>query len=164
MQRVAVALLIAGTLLLASWVAAGDPPARQTAAAERVDQIAPLVEDVNSQVELLRERLAVQRRFSTPRRDPFRFSPRREPVPVTPDIAVPIPEPAPPPLPQLVAILTDKTEAGVTRRAVFAVSGSVHIVKPGDVVERFVVARIDADSVELTERATSAAFRLSINK
>jgi hypothetical protein len=166
MQRVAVVLLLGGVLLVASWVVAGDPPQRQTAPAEEplpVDQVSQILSDVNTQVELLRERLAMERRFAPPSRDPFRFSAPVEPPPVDmpPIESLPI-APEPPPLPQLVAILTDKTEAGVTRRAVFAVNGVVQIVKIGDRVDRFDVSRIDADGVDLKARDTSDVTRVSI--
>jgi len=162
MQRLAVALLIAGVLLLASWVMAGDIPASPAATAES-NPVAPLVADVNTQVDQLRERVAVAERFVAPRRDPFRFRGRPEPRPVAtqPAVVEPVAVP-PPPMPQLVAILTDKGANGVTRRAVFAFGGNVSIVKPGDTLDRFVVGRVDADVVELTERATSVVVRVSI--
>ena len=165
MQRLAVALLLGGVLLVASWVVAGDPP-RQPRASEssiaRPDQVAQLVEDVNAQVELLRQRLDLERRFSPPNRNPFVFD-----APVTLPAMVPTPAevvlaPAPPPLPQLVAILTDKIEGGVARRAVFTVHGTVQIVKVGETVDRFEVARIDADGVDLKGRDTPAMVRVSI--
>jgi hypothetical protein len=165
MQRIAVVLLLAGVLLVASWVVAGDPPQRRTAPAEEplpVDQVSQILSDVNTQVELLRERLAMERRFAPPSRDPFRFSASVEPPPVeiAPVELQPV-VPEPPPVPQLVAILTDKTEAGVARRAVFAVNGAVQIVKIGDRVDRFDVSRIDADGVDLTAR-DSTVTRVSI--
>jgi hypothetical protein len=164
MQRLAVALLLGGVLLLASWVVAGDPPPASQApqTAPRPDQVAQLVDDVNQQVELLRQRLELERRFTAPHRNPFAFdagvpSPVLVPPPVEPVIV-----PEPPAMPQLVAILTDKIEGGVARRAVFSVNGTVQIVKVGDAVDRFEVARIDADGVDLKGRDTSAAVRLSI--
>ena len=160
MQRFAVALLIGGTLLLASWVLAGDPPQRK-ARPEPSEPAAPVVAEMNAQVDRLRERLSVERRFSSPTRDPFHFTARVEPAPVAPP---PAPEPvaAPAPPPQLVAILTDKSNDGVTRRAVFSLNGTVQIVKPGDTIDRFVVGRVDADSVELTERGSAVPLRLTI--
>jgi hypothetical protein len=163
MQRLAVALLLGGVLLLASWVVAGDPPRPPDAAppAPRPDQVEQLVDDVNQQVELLRQRLELERRFTPPNRNPFSFDAGR-PAPVV--IAAPV-EPVvvpEPPMPQLVAILTDRIEGGVARRAVFAVNGTVQILKVGDVVDRFEVARIDADGVDLKGRDTPATVRVSI--
>ena len=163
MQRLALVLLFGGTLLVASWVVAGDPPARNVAQTSQVDQLSPVVTDVNAQVDRMRERLLAERRFAPPRRDPFRFSSRIESKPaVEAAPAVVTPEPAPLPLPQLVAILTDKVDGGVTRRAVLSFGGNVQIVKAGDEIDRFVVARVDADGVDLTERATTNTLRLSI--
>ena len=162
MQRLAVALLLAGVLLLASWVMEGDRPASPGAAAA-ASQVTPLVADMNAQVDHLRERLAVADRFVAPKRDPFRFRRQPEPRPAVTEPVVPEPAvAAAPPMPQLVAILTDTGANGVTRRAVFAFGGNVSIVKPGDALDRFDVGRIDADVVELTERATSSTLRLSI--
>jgi hypothetical protein len=161
MQRLAVALLIVGALLLASWVTAGDRPSAPRATAE-LNQVTPVVSDVNREVDQLRERLAVDSRFVAPSRDPFRFRGRPAPPPVMSEPAIPEPVVAPPPMPQLVAILTDSGPNGVTRRAVFAFGGNVSIVKPGDTLDRFVVGRVDADAVELTERATSNVVRVSI--
>jgi len=164
MQRLAVALLLGGVLLLASWVVAGDPP-RRAATSERLpapDQVSQLIADVNEQVELLRERLAIERRFARPNRDPFRFSASLAPAPVASPVVEAVSTPEPSPLPQLVAILTDTVETVVTRRAVFSVNGAVVIAKLGERVDRFDVARIDAAGVDLKERETSANFRLSI--
>lgn len=164
MQRLAVALLLGGVLLLASWVVAGDPPRHSSAQplTPRPDQVTQLVDDVNQQVELLRQRLELERRFTPPNRNPFSFDAGMPaPVVVAPPVeAVLVPEP--PPMPQLVAILTDKVEGGVARRAVFSLNGTVQILKVGDAIDRFEVARIDADGVDLKGRDTPAAVRLSI--
>ncbi len=140
---------------------AGDAPASPRAAADAT-QVSPLVADVNAQVHHLRERLALDGRFVAPSRDPFRFRGRPAPPPAITEPVVPEPVVAPPPMPQLVAILTDTGANGVTRRAVFAFAGNVSIVKPGDTLDRFVIGRVDADAVELTERATSTTIRVSI--
>ena len=161
MQRLALALLIGGALLLASWVMAGDPPPRK-ARPDPLEPTAPIVADMNTQVDRLRERLSTQSPFSTPKRDPFHFSAKAEPVPVTPPPPPPEPVVAPDPPPQLIAILTDKVKDGVSRRAVFSLNGSVQIVKPGDTIDRFVVGRVDADGVELTERGSAVPVRLTI--
>lgn len=164
MQRLAVALLLGGVLLLASWVVAGDPP-RRASTAEGLpapDQVAQLIADVNEQVELLRERLAIERQFARPNRDPFRFDGSMVQAPVAPPVVEAVIAPAPLPLPQLVAILTDTVETVVTRRAVFSVNGAVVIVKAGERVDRFDVTRIDEAGVDLKERETAANFRLSI--
>jgi len=164
MQRLAVALLLGGVLLLASWVVAGDPPGASPAAssAPRPDQVAQLVDDVNKQVELLRQRLEFERRFTPPNRNPFTFDAFIPPPVVAAPPVEPVVAPEPPAMPQLVAILTDKIEGGVVRRAVFSVNGAVQILKVGDAVDRFEVARIDADGVDLKGRDTPAPVRISI--
>jgi hypothetical protein len=163
MQRLAVALLLGGVLLVASWVLADNPP-RQARPddAPRPDQVAKLVEDVNQQVEILRERLELERRFVSPTRNPFRFNAAAPTAQVVPAPVEPVAEPTPVALPQLVAILTDKVEGGVARRAVLAVAGAVQILKVGETVDRFEITRIDADGVDLKGRDTSATLRLSI--
>jgi hypothetical protein len=164
MQRLAVALLLGGVLLLASWVVAGDPPGTSPAApaSPRPDQVAQLVDDVNQQVELLRQRLALERRFTPPNRNPFTFDAGVRPPAIEAPPVEPVVAPEAPAMPQLVAILTDKIEGGVARRAVFSMNGTVQILKVGDVVDRFEVARIDADGVDLKGRDTPATVRLSI--
>jgi hypothetical protein len=160
MQRLALVLLIGGTVLLASWVMAGDPPQRKVPS-EPSEPTAPIVADMNAQVDRLRERLSVETRFSTPTRDPFHFTAKVEPAAIAPP---PTPEKAaaPEPPPQLIAILTDKAKDGVTRRAVFSLNGNVQIVKPGDTIDRFVVGRVDADGVELTLRGSVVPLRVTI--
>jgi hypothetical protein len=163
MQRLAVALLLGGVLLLASWVVAGDPPRQEPAspAAARPDQVAQLVDDVNQQVELLRQRLEMERRFAPPNRNPFTFDAAAM-APVTVPLVAPIVAPEAPPLPQLVAILTDKVEGALVRRAVVSVNGSVQILSVGETIDRFEVTRIDADGIDLKGRDTPSTFRLSI--
>lgn len=164
MQRLAVALLLGGVLLLASWVVAGDPPPQssQAPSAPRPDQVTQLVDDVNQQVELLRQRLELERGFTAPNRNPFTFDAGvAPPVAVAPPVD-PVAAPEPPAMPQLVAILTDKIEGGVARRAVFSVNGTVRILKVGEAVDRFEVVRIDADGVDLKGPDTPATVRLSI--
>jgi hypothetical protein len=162
MQRLAVALLLGGVLLVASWVVAGDPPRHPPQApAPRLDQVAQLVDDVNRQVELLRERLALERHFAAPDRNPFTFEAAAA-APVTAPAVTPVVAPEPPPLPQLVAILTEKVEGALVRRVVVSVNGSVHILKVGETVDQFEVSRIDADGVDLKSRDTPATFRISI--
>jgi hypothetical protein len=119
------------------------------------------VDDVNQQVELLRQRLELERRFTPPNRNPFTFD-AGVPPPVQAPPVEPVVAPEPPAMPQLVAILTDKIEGGVSRRAVFSVNGTVQILKVGDAVDRFEVARIDADGVDLKGRDTPATVRLTI--
>jgi hypothetical protein len=161
MQRLAVALLLGGVLLVASWVVAGDPPRHASASsgAPRPDQVAQLVDDVNQQVELLRQRLEMERRFAPPNRNPFTFE-AAVPAPVVLPPVISAPEP--PPLPQLVAILTDKVEGALVRRAVVSLNGSVHILSVGGAADGFEVTRIDADGVDLKGRDTPTTFRLSI--
>ena len=168
MQRVAALLLVAGGILILSWVVApaapasrpSTPPATTLTAYEQTT--APLLADVTAQVNRMRERLATTPPAPEPGRDPFRFGRRAEPV--VPNIAPPPPPVIEPPVavmvPKLVAVLSTTTDAGFTRRAALAVGEEVKVFKVGETVGTLTVTKIDADTVELTDRATGAVYRI----
>lgn len=166
MTRFASALLFLGgaVILIALQVspATSAPVPRASEAPSPLDQVSPLLVEVNAQVERMRERLDARTSYPPPRRDPFRFGARTEPVRPTPP---PPPPPAPaydvtPVLPRLVAVLSTATDGGISRTAVFAAGDDVQLVAPGDRIGTLVVRSIANDAVTLVDPASGAAFRV----
>jgi len=168
MNRVALALLLSGVALLASWAvapAAPIAPPDTAAAIAAIDQSAPVVDEMNQQVDRLRERLANPQKFPPPQRNPFDFGrrpePRRPVAPVVETPAVPV-EPPPPPLPRLLAIVLNTVDGAATHSGVFSNGDDVNILKAGDTIGRYVVRSVTSDGAELVERATSRVFRVAL--
>jgi hypothetical protein len=172
MKRFAAIVLFAAAVILSTHVLApaAPPPARPAVSAADlalVDQAAPMIDLVNTQVDRLRERLAAPPVYPAPTRDPFRFGTRE--APSRPKPAAPVASavelfvPPPPVLPRLVAIAATAGEGGVVRTAVLTVGDDVQILKSGDSVLKFVIKSIGADVVELVDSATGATFRLLLH-
>jgi hypothetical protein len=67
------------------------------------------------------------------------------------------------PLPRLVAILSNATDGGVLRTAVFGDADDVLFATAGDSVGGFVVSGITSDSAVLVDRASGSSFGLSLH-
>jgi hypothetical protein len=125
----------------------------------------PVVQQVDQQVERLRERLAHPPTYPAPTRDPFRFGQRTEPA--RPKTAV-VPAAATPPansapiLPHLIAIATNAVDRTSVRSAVLAMGDDLQIVKAGDTYAKFLVRSIAADAVELSDPSTGEMFKLGL--
>jgi hypothetical protein len=174
MQKLLAIVIFAGAVLISTRIlapAASPRPLPPLSAADLAGfaQTTAMVDQVNAQVDRLRERLATPPSYPAPTRDPFRFGTKAEPAPKAP---APAPRPAPavvaapaismPPLPRLVAIVSNNTDAGPSQRAVVAAGEDVQILKIGDMVSRFVVRSIGVDSVELADSASGATFKISL--
>ena len=172
MKRFAAIVLFAGAVILSTHLLAPAEPTPARLAPSAADlafiqQAAPMVDLVNTQVDRLRERLAAPPAYPAPTRDPFRFGtraePRPKPAPAETMPAAPVVAPVPAPLlPRLVAIAATTTDAGVVRTAVLTVGDDVQVMHVGDTVSRLVIQRIGADVVELADPATGRTFRLSL--
>ena len=167
MHRVAPLLLLAGVVLLVSWVvapAAPSPtPIGPADAASSADQVSPVVADVAAQVDRLKRRIEITPDLPQPHRDPFRFGARPEPVRVkTPVAETPVDAPPAPVLPKLLAIVANTTDGGLLRTAAFSVGDDVQVVKPGDTIGKFTVRSIGTDAVEVVEISTGASFRITL--
>ncbi len=171
------ALSIAGATLLVAWLSfAGSPvvqpasgpqagPADDAASTER------LVADVRSQGHRLRQRLASAAPLQQPARNPFAFQSVRkgaavrvESLPTARAEASPV-YPEEPPL-ALIGIAEHRQGEGVARTAVI-VSGvdDLIMVAVGDSVgERYRVAAIGAESVELFDPAAERSCRLTLQE
>lgn len=171
MHRVAPVLLIAGVVLLATWVvapAAPSPSPLPARAEAPADQTAPLVAEMAAQTERMRTRLEGPQSFPPPERNPFTFGARREVTPARPRSPVTEPE-APPPappapvLPKLLAVVSNNAEGGISLQAVFSVGDDVKVLKAGDAIGIFLVRSITADLVvELLEPVTGTVHRLTL--
>jgi hypothetical protein len=175
MKRVGAIAIFSGAVVLSTHIIApAEPPASRpevlAAALNAAAQSRPLLENVDAEVDRLRERLAAPPDYPAPARDPFRFgaAPPRSPgaraAAEARDAAEAAAPPAPtaPALPQLIAIATDAVEGAVVRSAVLAVGGDVQVVRAGEVFSRFSVASVGENDVELLESSTGQAFRISL--
>jgi hypothetical protein len=169
-----------GAVLMTVWVASTAAPSdtapRITPAdraevdqeiSQAADQAAPIVTDLNRDAERLRAHLDHPPSVPRPQRDPFNFgTPKTESSPAhvtTPAAAAPIVA-APPPVPRLVAILTDTGDSGIVRRVVLALGDEVHISKVGDTIGAYVVRSIGADAVELSEASSGRVVRVPLHE
>jgi len=169
MHRAAPILLIAGGVLLTTWVvapAAPSPsplPARPQAA---VDQSAPIVAEMAAQVDRMRTRLDGPQTFPPPERNPFAFGARREATPARPPAPVAAAEapvlPPAPALPKLLAIVSNNVDGGVSLQAVFSGDGDVKMLKAGDAIGPFLIRSITNENVELVEPVTGTVHHLTL--
>ena len=171
MKRLSAIVIVAGAVLVSTHILApaASPPAPAAVTAADVAAIAqttPVVEQVDAQVDRLRERLATPPVYPPPVRDPFRFGQRTEPArpkpAAAPSVVVERPAAPAPALPHLVAIATNVIGGTSVRTAVLAAGDDVHVVKTGDTYGTFVVLAIGADGVELTDPAAGSTFKISL--
>jgi hypothetical protein len=163
MQRIAALVLVAGGILILSWVVAPAAPAVKATPApiltptEFQQASAPVLADMQAQVERMRERLSATPPYPTPSRDPFRFGTRADPAKPAPAAAAPVAPPAapppPPPLPRLIAIVSQTTETGSIRTALVAGAEGMKTLKVGDTIGAFTIRAIDATGVDLVDAA-----------
>lgn len=160
-------LLAAGTLLLVTWLvspAASAPPQQLTVDAPPV-AAAPELDEINREVDRLRERLATTAVAAPPARDPFQFAPllstRRSDTPE--DFRPPIVfEPAIV-WPELVAILSSASPSIPTHQAAFEDNAhAIQILSAGGVLDGFVIDSVTADAVVLSHPATGRTSQLSL--
>lgn len=169
-RLVSVLSLFAGASLLVVWLATpatSAPPQHPLPAVTPMDQVLPIVADVNAQVDRLRERLSDRAPYPPPSRDPFRFVAPTRPAPTpSPIMATPIPLlPDAPLAPRLVAILTNNDVTGTaTRGAVLAdLDDDVQFVAAGDAIGGFIVAEVLDDAVVLKDARSGVSVRLTLH-
>ncbi len=168
-------LLLSGILLVAlrivvplSSSSPSQPPVAAPAVTVAVDT-PPELEDVNREVERLRDRLTDRARATTPRRDPFRFA---DPVPSTTfgastaaiDAILPA-EPVRPAIawPVLVAILSSGDSAAPVYRAVFEdAAGVVHVRSTGQSIGGVTVDAVTGDVVTVVHGASGESTQLTL--
>ncbi len=170
MQRVASLLLLAGAVLLASWIAApaapSPTPPLAAVAATPFDQARPIVAEVSAQLDRLRSRIEATPEFPTPERDPFRFAPRPEPTPkprpAIVESAAPV-EPPAPVLPKLLAIVANEVDGVVVHSAVFSIGDGVRVVKVGETIGTFVLRGVSADVADLADAVTGTLYHVTLH-
>ena len=171
MKRLSAIVIFAGAVLVSTHILAPAAPPPAPAALTSADlaaiaQTAPVVEQVDTQVDRLRERLAAPPAYPQPLRDPFRFGQRTEPPRPKPASApaaiVELPAAPAPALPRLIAIATNMTDGSPVRSAVLSAGDDVQVVKTGDTYGKFLVRTIGADAVELTDPAAGSTFKISL--
>jgi hypothetical protein len=176
MSRFAAIVIFAGAVLVSTFILApAAPPAMRPAMtgaelAAQLDQTAPIVEQMNKQVDRLRERLAAPPKYPEPTRDPFRFGKPIEPAKKTATAPPSAPigatagesaRPAPP-LPRLVAITASVVSGSTTQTAVLAVGDDIQLCKVGDKIAQWIVKSIGADSLELADPTSGETFKISL--
>ena len=171
MTRFGAILIFAGAVLVSTHIlapAAPPPPQPAILAADlaAVAQARPVVDEVDSQVDRLRERLASPPAYPPPTRNPFRFGDRKTEPPrpraAAPAAAVTVEREPAPALPRLVAIATNVVGGALVRTAVLANGDDVVVVKAGESLGTFTVRTIGVDTVELADPATGRTFKISL--
>jgi hypothetical protein len=169
MQLTRLVLLgVAGGAIVVWAATAATSPSPQTATAP--PRVVPTRTDgaaLQSEIARLHDRL---RPDATPlqQRDLFRYggAPSRATVvvpPVAPATLAPAPIVPVPPIYKLIGLAEDQAVDGVVRTAIISGRGEVFVVKVGERVgDRYRVARIGADVVELSEDSGSAPLRLAL--
>jgi hypothetical protein len=174
MKRFGAILLFAGAVLLSTHIlapASSPPPPRPVTAADLapIAQTTPVVEQVDAQVERLRERLATPPAYPAPVRDPFTYgtrpdqprakaaAPSAAPATIAEKPAIPAP-----PLPRVIAIATDVVDGALVRTAVLALGEDFQVVKSGETFSKFVVRSVGIDVVELSDPASGSIVTISL--
>ena len=168
----AIGIFAAAVLVSTHVLAPASAPPRQRPATPAdlaaVVQSAPVVEQVDAQVERLRERLNTPQPYRPPGRDPFRFAAaagkpaasQSVPPAVAPASATLESHDAS--LPHLIAIATSVDNGALRRKAVIAVGDDVEIVQPGDALGKFFVLTVGIDTVELADPSAFRTFKISL--
>jgi len=147
---------VSGVTLLATWL--GWTPTRYPATTNppraATGEVTPAVNDIQEQAERLQSRVRTELGYSDPKRNPFRFAPRRQPPIVTraiepaPQVVMPV---IPERLPFTLSGLATDTVDGEVRRTVILTAGSdVLFVKEGDQVGGYMVSSVDESGVSFT--------------
>jgi hypothetical protein len=169
-KRIVAFVLVAAAL--AAWLAAAPtlgnrwpvapPPVVSTA---RVDTRGLALE---AEIARLHDNLRPSAVPRQPGRNLFSFTPRPAPAPPSPLAPRPalsepvVPRPVPPVV-KLSGIAEDVTAEGVSRTAIISGFGQLFLVKEGDsVTDRYRVAKISSDVVELSDLTGGAVLRLAL--
>jgi len=154
---------------LAAWLAGTVTTNRTVAPApvvERVPTIDVRSAELATEIGRLRDRLRPSALPRQPGRNLFRFQARQAPafVPPQPPAPTVTPEAAPAVLPmRFIGVAEDPGPDGPRRIAFISAGGQLFSVKEGEtVMERYRVAKIAADVVELTDSVDGGIRRLAL--
>ena len=161
MLRIASLTLVIGAVLLLTWVLASARPHRADAVVvEPQEPVTMPLAEVAADIARLQKRLPAPPPYAKPERDPFRFGRTTDVIaapPPPPVVAAPAP-----PLPRLVAILSDTVNGAIVRRAALRVESAVRILGVGDMAGALRVSAITPDGVDLVDPATGGTFRVPL--
>ena len=160
-------LLAAGALLLVTWLVspAASAPPQQLSIDTPPAQAPPELDDINREVDRLRERLATTAVVAPPARDPFQFAPlpsaRRLDAPE--EFHPPIAFEPPIVWPELVAILSSGPASAPTHQAAFEDSAhAMQILSAGGTLDGFLIDSVTGDAVVVSHSATGRTSQLSL--
>ena len=163
--------VISGAGILATWVFSMPPahaPQGTAAPVARAPQTPASAIDIEREAARLQLRPPPEQHYTSPTRNPYRFSERRDPAQATtgeapPPPAIPVaPLPPPPPRITLDGIAADTVGGQEQRTAVLHTDAGVVLAKEGDEVAGYRVAKIAADAVELVKIDDGAVLRLGL--
>ena len=170
---------VSGATVLAGWIASSPPENSPATAARPASPPASRAQagpDIQVEAQRLQTRLQVERDYAAPQRNLFRFeqgadlapdSVERGTVfePETEPDAEPIEAAPAPPAISLSGIAEDQSPNGdVSRTAVLSAPSGVELVREGDQVLGYRVARIESDAVELVRLADGTTRRITLNR
>jgi hypothetical protein len=162
-------LVVVGLPVTAWLYAAVTAPSRRVSMApmERVSPVEARSEALAAEIARLHERLRPDAAPRQPGRNLFAFTARtaspaaQAARPTLSEAVVQVPIAAPPF--KLIGVAEDPGPEGPVRTAIVAAPGQMFLVREGDTVtERFRVARISADVVELTDTIDGSTLRLAL--
>jgi hypothetical protein len=170
---------VSGATVLAGWLASSPPenspataalPARPTASRPEAGA------DIQVQAQRLQTRLQVARDYAAPQRNLFRFEQGADLAPAYVERgttfepgpesdAAPIDAAPAPPAISLSGIAEDQSPNGdVSRTAVLSAPSGVELVREGDQLLGYRVARIESDAVELVRLADGTTRRITLKR
>jgi len=166
-----------GATVLAGWLASAPPSSAPGGAASTAPQRPGAASETSSDIEVqamrLQARAPAERRFTEPRRNPFRFDGRPSTASTPREAAAlesrepeqpAIVEPARPVV-SVAGIAEDQVDGRIQRTAVLSSPAGVLLVREGEeVLGRYRVARIESEAVELVERASGETLRLTLGR
>ncbi len=169
-KRTATVVVVGGAL--AAWLAAAATSGNRERTVPVVERALPIDargDALAGEIQRLHERLRPSALPSQPGRNLFTFTgPRPRPAPsvAAPSaLAEPIPvvPAAPPPPVKFIGVAEDAGPDGPTRTAILSAPGQLFLVKEGQhVTSRYLVAKISADVVELTDVGNGSTLRLAL--
>jgi len=167
---------VSSATVLAGWLAASPPANAATGTTSPASspraRDASGASDIEAQAERLRTGLQGERNYTAPQRNPFRFERQSD---VDPGLVergtafepLPEPEPAPvaaPPPMSLSGIAEDQANGETSRTAVVSSPAGVELVREGDEILGYRVARIESDAVELVRTSDGSTRRLTLRR
>ncbi len=171
MKRTATIVVVGGAL--AAWLAAAATSGSRDLAsrpAERAATADARSQALASEIARLHERLRPSETPRQPARNLFQFTsmrPRPAPVASKPALseaaAMPLPVALPLPPLKLIGVAEDPGPDGPVRTAILSGPGQLFLVKEGqNVTLRYLVAKISASAVELTDLGDHSTLRLAL--